>query len=92
MAANFGLTALNGKLFNLFNLIYSKAKNKNTIPCLRKLPSTTITMKTMKIFFSTVSTTRRISQKNRRNDTVGTKQWSPKVLFLCEKARRNFLQ
>ena len=43
-----------------------KAKNENTIACLRKLPSTKITINTIKhlIFFSMVSTTRRISQKN----------------------------
>ena len=39
-----------------------------------------------------VSTTRRILQQNWRNDTGGTKKLSPKVLFVCKKARRNFLQ
>ena len=63
MAAKFCLTALNGLIFSTS---YSKAKNENTIPCLRKLPSTKITMKKMKhlIFVSMVSTTRRVSQKN----------------------------
>ena len=32
----------------IFSTSYSKAKTENTIPCLRKLPSTKITMKTMK--------------------------------------------
>ena len=78
----------------IFSISHFKAKNENTIPCLRKLPSTKIKMKTIKnlIFFSMVSTTRRISQKNRRNDTVGAKQVSAKVLFVCKKARRKFLQ
>ena len=41
---------------------YYKAKDQNTMPCLRKLSSTKITMKTMKhlMFFSLVSTTRGI--------------------------------
>ena len=57
MATKFNLTALNVKLFSTS---FSKAKNENTISCLRKLLSTKITMKTMKhlIFFSMVSTTR----------------------------------
>ena len=80
----------------IFSTSYSKAKNDNTISCFQKLLSTKITMKTMKYlkFFSMVSTKRRISQKNWRNDTVGTKhcQVSPKVLFVCKKARRNFQQ
>ena len=39
---------------------YYKAKNQNTMPCLRKLSSSKITMKTMKhlMFFSLVSTSR----------------------------------
>ena len=32
----------------IFATSYSKAKTENTIPCFRKLPSTKITMKTMK--------------------------------------------
>ena len=78
----------------IFSTSYSKAKNENAISCFRKLPSNKITMKTMKHlkFFSMVSTTRRISQKNWRNDTAGIKQVSPKVLFVCKKARRNFKQ
>ena len=41
---------------------YYKAKNQNTMPWLRKLSSSKITMKTMKhlMFFSLVSTTRGI--------------------------------
>ena len=41
---------------------YYKAKNQKTMPCLRKLSSTKITMKTMKhlMFFSLVSTSRGI--------------------------------
>ena len=41
---------------------YYKAKNQNTMPCLRKLSSSKITMKTMKhlMLFSLVSTTRGI--------------------------------
>ena len=41
---------------------YYKAQNRNTMPCLRKLSSTKIIMKTMKylMFFSLVSTTRGI--------------------------------
>ena len=42
MTTKFGLTAFDGNLFNLFNLKF-KAKSENTIPCLRKLPSTKIT-------------------------------------------------
>ena len=38
---------------------YYKAKNQNTMPCLRKLSSTNITMKHL-MFFSLVSTTRGI--------------------------------
>ena len=66
MATKFGLTASNGKLFNLFNLIF-QGENENTIPCLRKLASTKITMKAIKhlIIFSMVSTTRRILQKKK---------------------------
>ena len=45
MATKFrNLTALNDKLF-IFPTSYSKAKNENTMPCLRKLPSTLITNK-----------------------------------------------
>ena len=63
---NVVLTALCRVNYLIFSTSYSKAKKENTIPCLRKLPSTKITMKTMKhlIFFSMVSTTRRISPKN----------------------------
>ena len=66
MTTKFGLTAFYGNLFNLFNLIF-KAKNENTIPCLRKLPSTKITnydniMKHL-IFFSMISTTTNFVEK-----------------------------
>ena len=65
METKFDLTVLNGKLFYLLTS-YSKAKNEIKIPCLRKLPSTKITTETIKHvkFFNSVSTTRRISQKN----------------------------
>jgi len=58
MATKFGVTVFNDKLFNLS----SQEKNQNTMPCLQKLSSTKITMKTIKhlMFFSLVSTTRGI--------------------------------
>ena len=43
MAAILMYTVLNGKLF-LSPTSYSKAKNQNTVACLRKLLSTKITM------------------------------------------------
>ena len=84
-------TALSSNLL-IFSTSYSKATNENIIPCLRRLPSTKVTMKTVKhlIFFSMVSSTRRNFTENGRNDTVGTKQLSLKGLFVCKKARRNF--
>ena len=94
MATKFGLTALNSKLFIIYYLFifstsYSKAKNENTTPCLRKLPSTKITMKHL-IFLSMASTTRLISQKTWRNDTVETKQVSPKVFLSARKRDGTF--
>ena len=50
----------------MVSYLISPAKNQNTMPCLRKLSSTKITMKTMKqlMFFSLVSTTRAVAQKH----------------------------
>ena len=55
MATKFGVIVFNGKLSNLSSL-YSRAKNRNTMPCLRKLSSAKITMRTMKhlMFYSLV--------------------------------------
>ena len=49
MATKFGVTVINGTLVRYFisQASYSKAKNENTMRCLRKLSSTKITMKTM---------------------------------------------
>ena len=62
MATKFGVTVFNGKLFLISPVSYSKAKNKKTLPCLRKLSSNKIAMKTMEhlMFFSLVSTIRGI--------------------------------
>ena len=43
MATTFGVTVFNGK-FLISPTSYSKAKTQNTMPCLRKLSSTKITM------------------------------------------------
>ena len=62
MATKFGVTVFNGIRYLISPASYSKAKNQNTMPCLRKLSSTKITMKTMKhlMFFSLGSTIRGI--------------------------------
>ena len=61
MATKFGVTVFMVS-FLISPALYSKAKNQNTMPCLRKLSSTKIAMKTKKhlMFFSLISTTRGI--------------------------------
>ena len=67
--------------FLIFSTSYSKAKNENAIPCLRKLPSTKITNKTNETsdIFQHVFNKTNFTEKL-TNDTIGTKQLSPKLL------------
>ena len=75
MWTKFGLTVFNGKLFNLL------AKNQNTMPCLRQLLSTKITMKHL-IFFQ-------LGFNNKRNFTQPLRKWDRSNLtsacksFIC---------
>ena len=77
----------------IFSTSYSKAENENTIACLRKLPSTKIKKETMKhLIFSAWFQQQDEFHRKIEEMTLGTKQVSPKDLFVCKKARRNFLQ
>ena len=72
MSTKFGVTVFNKTVSYLISpASYSNAKNQNTMPCLRKLLSTKITMKTMKhlIFFSLIGFN---NKRNLTHETAAT--------------------
>ena len=100
MVTKFSLTALNGKLFNLSNLIFlgslgEKWKYNALFTKTAEHYNYNVNNETSNVFQHGFHwTTRRISHNNWRNDTwqMATKRVPLKVLFVGKKARRNFLQ